>query len=382
MRPSDTPSHPPAHRAVERLAELLREHGWAVAAREAGPEPADLRAKKADRHYSIEVKYAPEGRADRLVPLWAQAWLQAVHAAAPPHRPCAVVVARQLAPSVAEQLVRFARDHVPDAAGGVLGLDGVARFFGPGLEAVRGATVVEPPPRAKLPAAGHALRFSDVEQWLIKVLLAADLPDGMLNAPRDRYRSARQLALAAGLPEMSAARTVRALRHEGFLENRDGHLTVVRRRALAERWSAAVAARQPAELHLRALFDGSGVEVRRALDGRADACLALFAAAEARGFGFVQGVPTHVYVPSLSHEELARWPGMVLAQPHERPQVVLRQPRTPRSVFGCMTPVDGVPCADVLQLWLDVAAHPTRGREQADLVRRRALHRALGDVDG
>jgi len=37
----------------------------------------------------------------------------------------------------------------------------------------------------------------------------------------------------------------------------------------------------------------------------------------------------------------------------------------------------GMPASDVLQVWVDVAAHPSRGREQADLIRRRVLHRIL-----
>jgi hypothetical protein len=32
-----------------------------------------------------------------------------------------------------------------------------------------------------------------------------------------------------------------------------------------------------------------------------------------------------------------------------------------------------VACSDVLQVWLDVAVHPSRGAEQAELIRRRVL---------
>jgi hypothetical protein len=32
---------------------------------------------------------------------------------------------------------------------------------------------------------------------------------------------------------------------------------------------------------------------------------------------------------------------------------------------------------DVLQVWLDVGSHPSRGREQADLIRKRVLQRVL-----
>ena len=35
----------------------------------------------------------------------------------------------------------------------------------------------------------------------------------------------------------------------------------------------------------------------------------------------------------------------------------------------------GMAASDVLQVWVDVAAHPSRGREQADLIRKRVLRR-------
>jgi hypothetical protein len=37
----------------------------------------------------------------------------------------------------------------------------------------------------------------------------------------------------------------------------------------------------------------------------------------------------------------------------------------------------GMASCDVLQVWLDVAAHPSRGREQADLLRKRVLQRVF-----
>jgi len=38
-----------------------------------------------------------------------------------------------------------------------------------------------------------------------------------------------------------------------------------------------------------------------------------------------------------------------------------------------MVRVGGMAASDVIQVWLDVAAHPSRGAEQAELIRRRVL---------
>ena len=37
----------------------------------------------------------------------------------------------------------------------------------------------------------------------------------------------------------------------------------------------------------------------------------------------------------------------------------------------------GLAASDVLQVWVDVSAHPSRGREQADLIRKRVLRRVI-----
>ena len=35
---------------------------------------------------------------------------------------------------------------------------------------------------------------------------------------------------------------------------------------------------------------------------------------------------------------------------------------------------------DILQVWIDVTTHPSRGREQADLIRKRVLHRVIEEA--
>jgi hypothetical protein len=37
----------------------------------------------------------------------------------------------------------------------------------------------------------------------------------------------------------------------------------------------------------------------------------------------------------------------------------------------------GIAACDVLQVWVDVAMHPSRGREQAELIRKRVLDNVI-----
>lgn len=70
---------------------------------------------------------------------------------------------------------------------------------------------------------------------------------------------------------------------------------------------------------------------------------------------------------------LAAWKNLRPCEPGESPDVVLRKASAPQSVFRGMVRAGDDVVSDVLQVWLDVAAHPARGREQADLIRQRVL---------
>ena len=117
-------------------------------------------------------------------------------------------------------------------------------------------------------------------------------------------------------------------------------------------------------------------QVRKMLNsGRA--CLALFAAAEALKLGFVHGVPPYVYVERVGPANLAAWKNLRPAAPGEPPLLILRQAPAPQSVFRGIVRPDGLAASDVLQVWLDVAEHPSRGPEQADLIRKRVLQHVI-----
>jgi hypothetical protein len=360
--------------AEELLAEVFRRHGWKVV-----PQPpvsdgyrADLLISRPGASYVVEVKSAPEGRSDRLVPLWAQASLQAVRGAGSRHAPLAVVAAPRIASSVADHVLKFAEEFGPNAAAGVIDFEGLQRFRGPHLEALNADHLRQgAAPRIPQRVGGHAL-FSDLNQWMLKVLLAPELPDALLAAPRGRYRNASQLARAANVSVMSAFRFVKQLQLDGYLHESDSYLNLVRREHLFSSWQSAALGRVE-EVPMRFVLRGDPErQLRRILEsGRA--CLALFAAADALGFGFVSGVPPYVYVEHLKPANLAAWKNLVPAASGEAPDLIMRRAHAAQSVFrGVVRPKSMASC-DAVQVWLDVSGHPARGDEQADVIRRRAL---------
>lgn len=360
--------------AESRLAALFERAGWHVRRHpnDAGP---DLLARRKGIEYAIEVKSAPEGRGDRLVPLFAQAVLQAAHAARQKAMPLAVVAAPSISRRAAEQVIAFAQHYAPDAAAGVIDFEGFALFRGPHLEEMN-APGRDFPAANRKSAPDSGQFFSDLNQWMLKVLLAPELPDELLASPRGQYRNASQLARAANVSVMSAFRFVQQLEHEGYLHESASYLRLVRREHLFSRWQA-LSARSPREVPMRFLLPGDRQAQLHRMLGSGGACLALFAAADALRLGFVSGVPPYVYVHRIQPGSLAAWKNLRACAPGEPPELIVRQARAPQSVFRGMVRPEGMPACDVLQVWVDVASHPSRGREQADLIRKRVLHRII-----
>src|SRR6185503_3734679 len=118
---------------------------------------------------------------------------------------------------------------------------------------------VEAPSKSRMDSHGpkeQAHLFSDLNQWMIKVLLAPELPDELLGAPRGQYRNASQLAKAANVSVMSAFRFVEQLKRDGYLHESSPYLKLVRRDNLFRQWQA-VALKRGNELSMRFLLRGN-----------------------------------------------------------------------------------------------------------------------------
>ena len=378
------------------VANVFREDGWKVLEkpREKNVAP-DFLVSGRGKRLVVELKRASEGRKDRLIPLLSQAALEAAHYSRviPGHPvPVAIVGANRISDSVAEEAKQFVRERAPEVAIGVLDLEGLRLFAGHGLELLSSARRAQRdlrPPRVRAPQL-----FSDLNQWMLKVLLAPRIPDVYLSAPRGRYRGASQLAEAAGVSVMSAFRFVEEFSKEGFLESGQGGLRLVRLRELMNRWVAA-SQQRVLEIPMRWVLHRGKKALGSALRSyesdqrmpspnladqlsspRPRLCLGLFEAAEALGIGFVHGVKPYLYLERLNAEVLKEL-GLSGAAEEKEADVFVRIPGNRESVFRGVVLKDGVPVSDILQVWLDLGQHPSRGKEQADLIWRKILSSAF-----
>ena len=207
------------------VSELFRDDGWKVLQEPREPNAApDFVVSGHGKKLVVELKRASEGRKDRIIPLLSQAALEAVHYSRviPGHPiPVALVGANRISDSVADEAIQFLRERAPEVAIGVLDLEGLRLFAGHGLESLNSARRPQsdlPPSKARAPQL-----FSDLNQWMLKVLLAPRIPELNLSAPRGRYHGPSQLSEAAGVSVMSAFRFVEEFSKAGFLESGLGY---------------------------------------------------------------------------------------------------------------------------------------------------------------
>jgi len=386
------PKVPKPERAYEnQLVDLFRDSGWEVRREPQVPGEADLVVKNGNLEYVIELKRAPESRRDRVVPLLAEAILQAQAYAQkiPQARGLAIIASPHLSSAVVEQALEFHHNYAPDVAVGFFDDRGFRVFRAPGLESLNSPAPQIDQRRWAVPESQSYALFSDLGQWMLKVILAQHIEPRFLSAPRRKIRNASELALAAGVSQVSASRLVRQLEAEGFLDRYADQFELVRIEDLLEEWQAAER-RAFKEIPCRWVIPGHGrKQLESALQDYSArqihlqpaenygerssprVCLGLFAAAEALGVGFVQGVPPVLYVERMQADLIQQ-----LGISQERAiqaDVYLRLPSHKESIFRAAVEHKGVLASDALQVWLDVSNHPSRGKEQADRIRDQVL---------
>ncbi len=369
---------------VRWLAEAFSAAGWNV---EKKPRPSP-RSRGADlvlgapsgERYLAGLRFCRQARRDALEGALAAAILEArAEANELGCHPMAIVACEYLSDAMAAHLREYASRVAPDQAWGMVDWRGRWEFRGPEVESVPKAG---PPPfmlkrQVAWKVCGQAGQdpFSDLGQWLLKVLLAPRIPEGLLAAPRRPIRNSKQLAEAAGVSLATASRWATALEERGFLRRSRRELELRQLPELLKKWWVAAAARRPADqpavfqLPHGTLFDQLEEALRRAPE-RPRACLGLFAACRHLGVGFVEGAPVHLYLEDRSPRALERL-GLMAASQGQPASILVRVPAFPEAVFRARVQRDGVPVADIVQCWLDVADHPVRGPEQAAEILRR-----------
>jgi hypothetical protein len=370
-----------------RVRRGLESSGWTVR-QGSSKRPVDLLATKRAAKYAIEIKAVREGRHELVEARFADAVLRLRADLRPGERGLVFLLLDRASSRVVARLVEYATRFAAETDWVLLGAEGVVATHGNGLEELSDAFASERSDRGIRESRFDL--FSDLNQWLLKVLLAPALPRAVIAAPLEPPRNARHLAKLASVSEPTTSRLLANLREGGWLVEDARNLKLRRAAELLERWRAA-RARPDREIGARFLFPppdplkdlqsrlnpwpAERFEARSSApeapypnavlwSASPRACFALFAALKFMKRGFVHGAPVHVYVEKLDEHLLDRL-RLRRSGAGEAADVSLREPRTPQSVFRAAVGGIGPPCADILQCWLDVSHHPVRGEEQA-----------------
>jgi hypothetical protein len=356
----------------------LAEAGWQV--RPLAGRRTGYLVRKGARLHVAQVQRARESRQDLIRGHLADAVLQACRRAGEEKRarPLAIVVAPNLSERMRSQLREYMSDVAPDVAYGLVDDRGHAEFHR--LQQQEIVTRLVPSSSTVVSAHSAGLLFSDLNQWLLKVLLGNFLPPALLHAPGGQpFRTVSALAQAAQVSLPSAARLAVALETEGFLEKSSGQLRLLRVPLLLERWKTE-GLRRPVEVRARFALPSKDLDRQLAAAAAAasDAALGLFSAAAHLNARFVKGAPRHLYLRNVNPDSLQRV-GLVPATDETPADVVVRKPTAPEALFRGRVNRDGISVTDVLQTWLDLSSHPARGSEQAAVLWRKYLAPALGE---
>ncbi len=346
------------------LVRALGDAGWHVVE----PPDGDLVATKAKQKMVVELKVSTaRPRLEALKHQFAAAVLMARRHAQDHGEsegvqtdPLAAVGASRLSSNMIEKLRAFADRYFGDVRWCIVDSAGVRAANGLDVQVSEEGAV-----RTRDATRAASTPFSDLGQWLIKVLLAGELDSRWIRCGGEKahFRTARELAAFARVSESVVSVVLGELESRGFLQRRPT-IQLVDRSRLFRDWSRAVHARPPVELAARGMFGSksliSSVSSRLEEDRH---CLGLFSACNELGVPFVSGAPDHLLVRRLDRQTLD---GLQLVEcgEEEANHIVVREAPFPESVFRG-SPRSMPPTADVIQCWLDVVHHPVRGAEQA-----------------
>jgi hypothetical protein len=368
---------------LERTMELLRAalpdggkgpRGIASKDQVEGDLP-DLELRVGGRRVLVEVKTAAASRVSEVLGQFARAVLELQRCRRAQKDILIAVVGLEKFGSKLEAEVRaFFRLNAPDAGWGIEDSRGRAVLEIPalGIRWSRGA-------RAEPEGAESSVRverqlFTDLNRWMLKILLLRNAPENVWGGPRLVPRHPTDLARIAGVSIEKAHRFVLSFESEGHLRRTPDGLRLVRVRLLLDSWLQQDRGELARTIDVRPLVP-SGKSEEPSLPVAAAQWAALGGAMAAKRRGLLHSGGPHVPLVHLRIpvEDALRDGGLEVAEPRDA-ALRLRRPRHPMSVFRGVVPRgDKLPLVDLWQMALDSNTADSRGAEQAEYIHGRVL---------
>lgn len=354
-----------------RALKLLRQYTDAELEIVAGPAGVDLRGQLEGQVVSVQLKSMNRGTIEDMKGRLAMGVLQAPKEfyGGETGKPVVILHAPRIGRRAIGELQEFMRQYAPEFGWGAFDERDSFHFEMPGLDIEideRGRSSTEEARKTKY----NKRAFTDLNRWLLKILMLRDAPEGMWKSGenyRSEVRNPNELKDIADVSQAKAYQFARTFRELGFLKWSREEFRIRDRRHLFELWYEEERQLHVEEHPARSIFGSTDLdeflwkaedEVTYAVGG--------FAACELHGV-----LHTKVGVPKI---HIAGDRGNVMDKLDLEPvaehqaEVCLVDLPYSESIFRGAVTIDGIRVVDILQAALDSGRSRGRGREQAEYI--------------
>lgn len=349
----------------------------------AGDPHPDLEADWKGFRLWIDVKVVHAPRIDQVEGLLARFALQS-RSSGPrdPDVPVLIVAFDRYGPRLEHAVRDFMASYASETAWGLIDRRGQATLVVPRLAVDwRRAPSSDPAEPQRLERRDRSL-FTDLNRWMLKVLILRSAPPALWGGPREPARHPTDLARIAGVSTSKAHHFSATFERAGYLQKSMAGLRLVRLAELLPAWLQDEKNRPPRRLPVRSLLPARAPVTAESAEQQAPdlppeawAHTAVGGSLAAMQGGLLRvggRQPPLVHVEGSLSRAMKAWQ-LEACDPRDA-RMILVKSSYPESVFrGTVRREAGPPAVDLWQIALDAVACEARGEEQAEFLMDRVL---------
>ncbi|MDZ4819199.1 MAG: hypothetical protein SGJ20_09530 [Planctomycetota bacterium] len=362
------------NRAKEILQEVFPDSTVAPSA-EAGPLVGwpDFALKTSNSQIVVKVKATQSARLVDLEGRLASASLQvqrfAKEAGA---RPVIMIDLPKLGPKALVFALDYMAQNAPEIGWCLFDSSGAFRFEIPTLGISKSKK-----PRLEYKSRRSPAReslFSDLNRWMLKILLMRDVPSNLWGGPKERVMSAKDLRTVAKVSTEKAYSFLRAFAEAGYVRETSDGIIVTRRAEMLQKWLNHELAFRTDSVAVRWIF-GHAPDLTKILlqqDGPTQFAVTGFEACHLLGVLHTPVPRKEVCIFGDVEIAIKAW-HLQECEPRDADFLILKLPN-PKSVLRGHVTANELPVVDVLEAALAVIGQLPRGAEQAQYIFTEVLH--------
>jgi hypothetical protein len=350
-------------RTVEQVLRERHVKNFKLASRENSGK--DIVVESPRSKLILEVKHIRPASIDEVLGALA-VWVLKAHKNISKNDRIPLLILERLGDKTRRAVRQFMFDHARNCSWGLIDQSGAAQFVVQALN----LDVDQPGQNASPPWSRQrpTRLFSDLNQWMLKILLLADAPPSLWSGPRQSVTTPTELHRVAHVSVEKAHQFVRAFEQIGMIRQSRHGLSVVRKKALIDMWFHDERSRCSRRMPVRWIFGEpkSLEQVFSKKDAPSDFAICGFEACRYLGVLHAPVANREVYFFGDPEVGLAAWD--LEACDDRDAHFYFLKARSTQSILRGRLVKSNLPVVDVLQAALDVCDQAARGMEQAQYI--------------